>query len=408
MAEDSGAVLPTYFLLLPPPPSTPDSLHAAYAEPLTATLKQVSDAIRKATAGASLDIVLPVPFFAASERRSRSSLYKRVQVLVAGLYKLIGIIAIQCDVNIEDKEGINARVILLSHSTEQKEEESANQAKSAANLQWGPVVELETLARSERPWQVVFSVESEEGEAILRTFLKLKDSHTVISRVKGGVVQVRNDLTSQDDSTTYDDEHHISVIVGGTWDHLHLGHKLLLTMTAFLLDTSESRAQDGLKLTVGISGDQILQKKQDRDYLETWKEREGAVVSFLRAIMDFRPPKHANVTLKQTTGATQVWDVQLDGLTFHLSELEEMYGPTITDEGVTALVVSGETRSGGQAVNKKRAEKGWHEVHVFEVDVLAAGTEGDDESEESILKSKISSTSIRRGIREKGEGRTAR
>jgi phosphopantetheine adenylyltransferase len=78
--------------------------------------------------------------------------------------------------------------------------------------------------------------------------------------------------------------------------------------------------------------------------------------------------------------------------------IQDAFGPTITVEQIDALVVSGETRSGGKAVNDKRAEKGWKALEVFEVDVLNAREV--EESAETASKtedfaSKISSTAIR-------------
>lgn len=87
--------------------------------------------------------------------------------------------------------------------------------------------------------------------------------------------------------------------------------------------------------------------------------------------------------------------------------IADPYGPTITNERISALVVSAETRAGGKAVNDKRAEKGWAELDVFEVDVLDAqpGTGEDDvggrdRPQDTTLESKISSTEIRRRVAE--------
>lgn len=94
-------------------------------------------------------------------------------------------------------------------------------------------------------------------------------------------------------------------------------------------------------------------------------------------------------------------------------EINDPFGPTITEESITALVVSGETRKGGAAVNDKRVEKGWRELEVFEVDVLSAeDAEGVDGNEvqkvDDEFKNKLSSTSIRERIAAKGEERGKR
>jgi len=52
--------------------------------------------------------------------------------------------------------------------------------------------------------------------------------------------------------------------LGGTFDHMHLGHKLLLTQAC--LTTSET-------LYCGVTGDALLQKKQYAQYLQSFEER---------------------------------------------------------------------------------------------------------------------------------------
>jgi phosphopantetheine adenylyltransferase len=79
-------------------------------------------------------------------------------------------------------------------------------------------------------------------------------------------------------------------------------------------------------------------------------------------------------------------------LAFKFVEISEMFGPTITEENLDAIVVSKETRSGGALINDERAKKGWKALAVFEVDVLQSGEATDTES----FESKISSTDIRR------------
>lgn len=50
--------------------------------------------------------------------------------------------------------------------------------------------------------------------------------------------------------------------MGGTFDHMHLGHKLLLTQACLLtVDT----------LHIGITGDQLLSKKAYSEFLEPYE-----------------------------------------------------------------------------------------------------------------------------------------
>ena len=93
-------------------------------------------------------------------------------------------------------------------------------------------------------------------------------------------------------------------------------------------------------------------------------------------------------------------------ITINYTEISDPFGPTITDERISALVISAETRAGGKAVNDKRREQGWAELEVFEVDVLDAAVDQDEEEEgdrkeKKSLESKISSTEIRRRLQER-------
>ena len=83
-------------------------------------------------------------------------------------------------------------------------------------------------------------------------------------------------------------------------------------------------------------------------------------------------------------------------MTIECVEIQDPYGPTITDESVTAIVISGETRAGGQAVNERRREKGWHALEIFEVDVLDAEENEGGQAKTGGFASKISSTAIRK------------
>jgi len=74
-------------------------------------------------------------------------------------------------------------------------------------------------------------------------------------------------------------------------------------------------------------------------------------------------------------------------------EINDQFGPTVTEEGISALVVSEETRAGGEAVNKERARKGWGGLEVFVVGVV---------EDENWGGMKMSSTEIRRRRGEAG------
>jgi phosphopantetheine adenylyltransferase len=192
---------------------------------------------------------------------------------------------------------------------------------------------------------------------------------------------------------------HYSVAVGGTFDHFHIGHKLLLTATALALEpVEEFDPIRERRLTVGVTGDALLKNKKYAEFLESWDDRCQSTSSFLMAIMDFSlpdksAPRVERVSQPGPNGHYVLMKVR-SGLTLKLVQITDPFGPTITDESIDALVVSGETRAGGAAVNEERAKKGWKSLDVFEIDVLHSGEVPTTDGES--FASKISSTDIRR------------
>lgn len=143
------------------------------------------------------------------------------------------------------------------------------------------------------------------------------------------------------------------VAVGGTFDHLHDGHKLLLTLAGYLARES---------LIVGITGPELLKNKKYAQAMQSYARRKQSVENLMNYIF---PVLKVDCYL-----------------------MNDIYGPTAEVENIDALVVSSETRSGGDAVNKlRREEKNWHELKIFEVDLIG-GSSGS--------KDKLSSTELRR------------
>ncbi|KAJ2886686.1 hypothetical protein H4R27_000475 [Coemansia aciculifera] len=150
------------------------------------------------------------------------------------------------------------------------------------------------------------------------------------------------------------------VAVGGTFDHLHVGHKILLTATALAATK---------RIVCGISADALLENKQYKDYLESYRTRELNVLLFLRKI-------RKNIIVE-------------------LVPIVDRYGPTITDATIGALVVSQETLPGSDALNVRREELGMPPMHLLPIDLVAAS----GQTTENALK--ISSTAIRAALAER-------
>jgi phosphopantetheine adenylyltransferase len=399
---------PPYALLLLPRPGFPVSfsaIKAAYGPALLSVLSKLSNRSRISQQISRLDIALSWSPRAGSSP-TRASAFDEVQKILAMIYKLICIISEKESITIDCPNGVDCRLFLIN-AAEAEGHHSPGQA--SVHPFDGPIVDLSTLALSERRWDHVFAVESEEGESLVQSFLKLYDSRhgitcrPTIERVIGGIAMVTTNRPASNLNSRETSACHYSVVVGGTFDHLHAGHKLLLTATALALDpSSDSDTPIQRTVTIGITGEELLTNKKYAEVMESWKERQEKVADFLESIMVFSSPektsRHTQHVSNPGPNETFVRVKLGQDLTINYTQISDPFGPTITDKDISALVISAETRAGGQAVNDKRREMEWPTLEVFEVDVLDPGEldEGADESQKQTFESKLSSTEIRR------------
>ena len=377
--------------MLPQPPSETSfaTFRAAYEPALKDVLVRSSDS----TGGVCLDIALSCPDV---------PLYVHAQHLVGLLYRLL--ICTELSLEMKSDCEVDYRVFLLG---------------SRPGVMQGPIINLESLARSEKRWDQIYIVEGESGDSLLQRMIRVRESIPLRShsrdftsvRVAGGLSAPRAEQLDTQEFPPSKEQKHYSVAVGGTFDHLHAGHKLLLTATALLLESSkDSDEQKGSYLTVGITGDELLKNKKYAKYMQSWNERQNAAYQFLLGIISLDNPDHAIRRVSQFSdegpnGKAIHYELH-SSLTIICVEISDPFGPTITDESITALVVSGETRAGGKAVNEKRTAKGWPALRIYEVDVLEQSYDdrkSNDRGED--FKGKISSTDIRRGLHDRDASR---
>ncbi|XP_059052187.1 bifunctional coenzyme A synthase [Achroia grisella] len=120
------------------------------------------------------------------------------------------------------------------------------------------------------------------------------------------------------------------VALGGTFDRLHNGHKILLSQAAL-------RATK--HLTVGVTDVNMIQSKKLWELIEPIETRIKAVVDFLT---DINPELEYNVV-----------------------PIQDLYGPTKDDPRYQLIVVSEETSRGAVKINEKRAENGLQPLETY-------------------------------------------
>jgi phosphopantetheine adenylyltransferase len=395
MAQDDH---PSLLLLpYPPDPVNRDSLDAAYRPSLRAALSK----LKSPTGAARLIVAVACPALHGQFLRSKTLSWPDAQALVAGIYGIISVLCAQLAIGTEVNGGpnsVDSTVILIDDDRNKRYTDEFRPAIEPNNT---VIVDMATFASAYFPWNFIFTVRSELGFQMSQTYLKLAEGRQ--SLLQSQLISVDGGLTlnlakdgspsSPTQTSTYP-----AVCLGGTFDYLHPGHKLLLTAGALLLQVPRrGDPSPPCRYIIGITGDEMLRNKKFAEYVQTWEERARNVIIFLAQLLELSPRGWKDGTLPQIeerdddfTATFRQGTIQV-----HCVRIQDAFGPTITVEDIKALVVSGETRSGGQAVNDKRAEQGWHALDVFEVDVLDADEVSGEPTKTENFASKISSTAIR-------------
>uniref|UniRef100_A0A9J8CJ93 Bifunctional coenzyme A synthase n=1 Tax=Cyprinus carpio carpio TaxID=630221 RepID=A0A9J8CJ93_CYPCA len=111
------------------------------------------------------------------------------------------------------------------------------------------------------------------------------------------------------------------VVVGGTFDRLHGAHKTLLNISCLMANR---------RFVIGVCDQELLKNKVLKELIEPYDQRVQKLQDFLN---DVKP-----------------------SLKYEIVPLSDPFGPSISDPELQCIVVSEETRKGGEAVNRKRVE----------------------------------------------------
>ncbi|KAL8393251.1 hypothetical protein RB595_003148 [Gaeumannomyces hyphopodioides] len=449
--------LPSLLLLpAPPAPATRESVAAAYGPPLDAAVARAGDAAGPAV----LVVALACPGLLAGRFRHARRLadWAAAQSLAARVYALASAACARRAIRAHAGAGpgsVDVRVVLVDHDRHHHGGSGVNGAATAAVAGGGgkdagvepnntAVVDLATFAAAYHPWHTIFYCSTEAGLGVFSEYLRLAEGRQALRQdqlvaVDGGLtmnvsaaaaaaaaVPTEEADSSSGPSPPPKGHHYRTVCIGGTFDHLHAGHKLLLTGGALLLDMP--RVEEGLpapdpapaRFIVGVTGDELLRNKQHADLVEPWDRRAKGIIDFLSTLLELQPTGWKGKgggdgqEGQQGAGSGCYKIAEADGdfrasfrdgaVSVECVRIQDAFGPTIVMPELESLVVSAETRSGGQAVNDKRAELGWAPLQIFEVDVLDAGSGEDNDGKQptptSGFASKISSTAIRKALSE--------
>jgi len=121
-------------------------------------------------------------------------------------------------------------------------------------------------------------------------------------------------------------------------------------------------------LTIGLTGEELLLKKQGQELIQSFSLRKAHTASFLN---EFNPFLELNIV-----------------------ELHEPCGPT-KDESFDGLIVTQETIKGGDYINQIREKNGLLPLEVFVIGLVQSGNSIDE---------KISSGEIRKGLMNRSGG----
>ena len=139
--------------------------------------------------------------------------------------------------------------------------------------------------------------------------------------------------------------------MGGTFDHLHEGHKDLIK-TALSISK---------KVFIGLTTQKLLKNKKFASKIEDYETREKKIKIFVSTFTDIKRVE--------------------------IIELDDPYGPPINEPEYEGLIVSQETYSVALKMNEIRENKGFKPMIIIVIPILK------DKNDK-----RISSTSIRKNL----------
>ncbi|KAL7732035.1 hypothetical protein ACLKA6_015798 [Drosophila palustris] len=145
-----------------------------------------------------------------------------------------------------------------------------------------------------------------------------------------------------------------NVVIGGTFDRIHIGHKIFLTQAVL-------RAHK--RLVVGVTTPAMTKNKVLPELILPYEERIKLLREFLTDIDNT--------------------------LQYDIVPIDDPFGPTASDPDLQLIVVSAETLRGAHKVNELRATKELCQLDIFTIDIV------ESKVNDGIHESKVSSSNTR-------------
>lgn len=151
-----------------------------------------------------------------------------------------------------------------------------------------------------------------------------------------------------------------NVCIGGTFDGIHAGHKLLFNEATKLCKE---------RLVVGVTDTSMIKSKILWELIAPVDERIHEVREYLTVLNQ--------------------------NLTYDIVPINDIYGPTIVEEDLQCIVVSKETFRGADKINEARLEKGWPKLEVHIVNLLEEESSSITSAMKRLKEKKVSSSLMR-------------
>lgn len=203
----------------------------------------------------------------------------------------------------------------------------------------------EFLSKQEHPVDVTLTFEDPYHKLVIPTIAKLYEIALTLNKTEityiptYGIVPDDKTIEYQEfEFEPYNSNRANIVAVGGTFDKLHYGHKLLLTATALYAK---------YKVICGVSTN--VAKKQFADKIEPFHKR---IAKTSEMIFKINP-----------------------GIVLQIEAITDVAGPVGRPGDLDLLVVSKETNSGAKYVEELRKEKNLPPIDIISIPLITANGE---------------------------------